>query len=66
MGLIAWGVTSVLLILVSHRSSACFRVTRLISFVARLATVFHAGSLVSCHSFLSLRLCFNRQVPKDS
>jgi hypothetical protein len=52
MGHIAWGVTSVLPVFVSHRSSAFFRVTRLIEFVTQLTAVLHAGSLVSCHNFL--------------
>jgi hypothetical protein len=59
MGQIAWGVTSVLLIFVSHRSSVFLRVIHLIDFVTQLTAVLHAGSLVSCHNFLSLRLCFN-------
>jgi hypothetical protein len=60
MGHIAWGVTSVLLIFVSHRSSAFLEVIRLIVFVTQLTAVLHAGALVSCHSFLSLCLCFNK------
>jgi hypothetical protein len=39
MGHILWGVTSQLLIFVSHRSSAFFRVIRLICFVTQLTTV---------------------------
>jgi hypothetical protein len=49
----------VLPIFVSHRSSAILRVNRLIDFVNQLTAVLHAGSLVSCHNFLSFRLCFN-------
>jgi hypothetical protein len=60
MGHIAWGVTSVLLILVSHRSSAFLRVIRLMVFVTRLTAALHPGSLVSCHNLLSLCLCFNK------
>jgi hypothetical protein len=52
-------VTSGLLIFVSHHSSAFLRVIRLIDFVTQLNSVLHAGSLVSCHNFLSLRLYFN-------
>jgi hypothetical protein len=51
-------VTSELLIFVSRRSSAFLRVIHLIDFVTQLTAVLHAGSLVSCHNFLSLRLCF--------
>jgi hypothetical protein len=43
MGHIAWGVTSVLRIFVSHRSSAFLRVIRLIVFVTKLTAVLHAG-----------------------
>jgi hypothetical protein len=43
MGQIAWGVTSVLFIFVSHRSSAFLRVIRLIDFVTQLTAVLHAG-----------------------
>jgi hypothetical protein len=61
MGHIAWGVTSVLLIFVSYRSSAYLRVIRLIVFVSQLTAVLHAGSFVSCHNFVSLCLCFNKR-----
>jgi hypothetical protein len=61
MGHIAWGVTSVLLSLVSHRSSAFFRVIHLISFVNQFTAILHAGFLVSYHNFLSLCLCFNKR-----
>jgi hypothetical protein len=47
MGQIAWGVTSVLLIFVSHRSSAFFRVIRLIAFETQLTALLHAGSDLS-------------------
>jgi hypothetical protein len=56
MGEIGWGVTLVLLIFVSHRPNAFLRATRLIDFVTQLTAVLQAGSLVSCHNFLSLRL----------
>jgi hypothetical protein len=46
-------------IFVSHRSSASLRVNRLIDFVTQLTAVLHAGSLVSCHNFLSLFFSFN-------
>jgi hypothetical protein len=59
MGQIAWGVTSVLLIFVSHCLSAFLWVIRVIDFVTQLTAVLPAGSLISCHNFLSLRLCFN-------
>jgi hypothetical protein len=51
MGHILWGVTSQLPILVSHRSSASFRVIRLICLVTKLTAVLHAGYLVSYHIF---------------
>jgi hypothetical protein len=57
---IAWGVTSQFAIF-SHRSSAFLRVSRLIGFTIRLTAALHAGSQVSCHNFLSLCFCFNRQ-----
>jgi hypothetical protein len=38
-----------------------FAVIRLIAFVSRLTATLHAGSLVSCHNFLSLCLCFNNR-----
>jgi hypothetical protein len=41
MGQIAWGVTSVLLTFVSHRSSAILRVIRLIDFLTQLTDVFY-------------------------
>jgi hypothetical protein len=59
MGHINWGVTSELIIFVSHRSSVFLQVIRLTDFVTQLTAVLHAGSLVSCHNFLSLCLCFN-------
>jgi hypothetical protein len=49
----------VLLMFVSHRSSAFLRFILLIDFVTQLTAALHAGSLVSCHNFLSLRLCSN-------
>jgi hypothetical protein len=58
VGHIAWGVTSELPNF-SHRSSANLRVIRLIGFVTQLTAVSHAGSIVSCHNFLTLRLCFS-------
>jgi hypothetical protein len=61
MGYIACGVTSALLIFVSHRTSASLRLIRLIAFETQLTTVLHAGSLVSCHNFRSLCLCFNNR-----
>jgi hypothetical protein len=59
MGQITWSVTSVLPIFISHHSSNFLWVIRLTDFVTQLTAVLHAGSLVACHNFLSLRLCFN-------
>jgi hypothetical protein len=44
---------------VSHCSSVFFRIIRVIALETRLNAVLHPGSLVSCHSFLILFLCFN-------
>jgi hypothetical protein len=60
MSQLAWDVTSVLPIFVSHDSSAFLRVIRLIVFVTQLTAVLHAGSVVSCNNFRSLCLCFNQ------
>jgi hypothetical protein len=59
MGHVACGVTSGLVIFYSHRSSALLRVMRLILFEIQLNAFLHNGSLVSCHSFLTLFLCFS-------
>jgi hypothetical protein len=59
MDQIARGVISVLLIFVSHRSSAFLRAIRLIDFVIQLTAVLHVGFLVFCQNFLNLSLCFN-------
>jgi hypothetical protein len=61
MGHISYGGTSALHIFVSHRSSAFLRVIRLIAFETQLTAVLHAGSLVCCHNFRSLCLCFNNR-----
>jgi hypothetical protein len=61
MGHILWGVTWQLHIFISNRSSAFFRVIRLICFVTQLTAVLHAGSLVSCHIFRSPCLYFNNR-----
>jgi hypothetical protein len=45
---------------VSHRSNALLRVIRLMVLETELTAVIHAGFRVTCHSFLSLRLCFSR------
>jgi hypothetical protein len=45
----------------SHRSSAFFRVMRLIAFETQSTFVLHPGSLVSCHNFLILFLYFNNR-----
>jgi hypothetical protein len=50
MGHIAWGLTSVFANIVSHRSSAFFRVMRVIAFETQFTAVLHPGSLVSCHT----------------
>jgi hypothetical protein len=62
MGQVAWCVTSELPIFVSHRLSVFLRVIHLVDFVTQLTAVLHAGSLVSCHNFLSLRLCLTRTI----
>jgi hypothetical protein len=49
----------VLPIFISHRSSAFLRAIHLIAFETQLNVVLHAGSLVSCHNFRGLCLCFN-------
>jgi hypothetical protein len=54
-------VTSVLPIFVSHSSHAFLQVISLIYFMTQLTADLHAGSLVSCHSFLSVCLCFNNR-----
>jgi hypothetical protein len=46
---------------VSHRSSAFFRIMRLIVFETQFTAVLHAGSLVSCHNFLIFLLYLNRR-----
>jgi hypothetical protein len=51
----------VLSIFVSHHSSHFLQVIRLIDFMILLAAGLCAGSLVSCHNFLSFRLHFNSQ-----
>jgi hypothetical protein len=55
----AWGVTSQFPTFVSHRSSAFLRVIRLMVSATQLTAVLHAGSPVTCHNFLNIRLCFN-------
>jgi hypothetical protein len=59
VGHIAWGVTSKLTIFVSHHSSAFLRDIHQINSVTQLTDLVHAESLVSCHNFLSIRVCFN-------
>jgi hypothetical protein len=53
MGQIAGGVISVFASFVSHRSSAFFRVMRLIDFETQLTAFLHPASLVSCHNFFT-------------
>jgi hypothetical protein len=54
----AWGVTSALAILVSHRWSTLLRVLRLIAFDILFTCLFTFWATVSCHRFLSPFLCF--------
>jgi hypothetical protein len=56
MGHIAWGVSSVFASLVSHRSSAFFRV---IALETRLTAVLLSGYLISYHSVLIFFLYIN-------
>jgi hypothetical protein len=60
VGHIDWGVTSQFPTFVSHRSSAFLRVIRLMVLATQLTAVLHAGSRVTCHSFLNF-LCFSRR-----
>jgi hypothetical protein len=46
---------------VSHLSSDLFPTILLIFRVTQFTVVFHAGSLVSCHNFLSFPVCFNKR-----
>jgi hypothetical protein len=55
-----WGMTSQFPTFVSHQWSDFLRVLRLMVLVTHSTTVLHAGSQVTCHSFLNLRLCFSR------
>jgi hypothetical protein len=54
-------VASELRLFVSHGSSALLRSISLIDFTKHLTDVLHAGSLLSCHNFLSSCLCFNKR-----
>jgi hypothetical protein len=54
------GVTSHSLPFLSHRSSAFIWVIPLMAFTTQLTAILHAGSRVTCHSFLSHLSCFNR------
>jgi hypothetical protein len=56
----AWGVTSQFSIFVSRRSNAFLRIIRLTILATELTAVLRAGSRVTCHRFLNLRLCFSR------
>jgi hypothetical protein len=42
-------------------TKALFRTIPLISRVTQFSAALHAGSLVSCHNFLSFLLCFNKR-----
>jgi hypothetical protein len=59
---IVWGVTSQFANFVSHLSSALFRTVLLTLRVTQFIAVLHAGSLVSCHYFLSFLLCLLGQI----
>jgi hypothetical protein len=54
-------VTSQFANFVSHLSSALFRTILLKFRVTQFTVALHAGSVVSCHNFLSILLCFNGQ-----
>jgi hypothetical protein len=54
----AWGVTPTIAT-ASRRRSALLRVSQPIAFESPLNVLLHSGSLVSCHSFLSLFLYFS-------
>jgi hypothetical protein len=45
---------------VSRRSSNFLRVIRLLVLATLLTVVLHAGSRVTCRSFLNLPVCFSR------
>jgi hypothetical protein len=62
----AWGVTSQFPIFVSHRSNAFLRVIRLMGLATQLTAVLYAGSRVSGHNFLNLRLCFKLTAKSES
>jgi hypothetical protein len=55
-----WSVTSQFHTFVSHHLNAFLRVIHLIVLVTQLTAVLHAGSWVTCCSFLNLHLCFSR------
>jgi hypothetical protein len=48
------------LLLFPRRSSTLLRVILLMVLATLLTSVLHAGSRVSCHSFLNLRLCLSK------
>jgi hypothetical protein len=52
-------------ILVSHRSSALFRVILLKVLVTQFTAVLYARSRVCCHNFLSVCLCFSSRPTPD-
>jgi hypothetical protein len=58
---IAWGVTSVFVSFIYHRSSAFFRVMRVIAFETQFTAVLHPGSLAYCHNFLIFFLYLKRR-----
>jgi hypothetical protein len=53
-------MTSQFLNILPHHLSAFLQVIRLMVLATHLTAVLHAGSQVTCHSFLNLHLCFSR------
>jgi hypothetical protein len=56
----SWGVASHFPTLVSQCLSAFLRVIHRMVLVTQITAILHAGSQVTCHSFLNLCLWFNR------
>jgi hypothetical protein len=59
-GHIASGVTSQFPTFASYRFSAFLRIINLTVLVIQLTAILHAGSWVTCHSFLHLSFCYSR------
>jgi hypothetical protein len=55
-----WGVISQFATFLFHLSSAFLRLIRLMVLVTQCTAILHAGSQVTCHRFLNLRLRFSR------